>query len=107
MSHLKELYLSFALLQIQFTHTHTHTQKSLSRVRLFATPWIVAHQAPRSMGFSRDEYWSCHFLLQGIFLTQGWNLGLPYCRQMLYCLNYQGSASKPQKSSSKFQKDVS
>ena len=37
---------------------HTHTQKSLSRVRLFATPWIVAHQAPQSMGFSRHEYWS-------------------------------------------------
>ena len=32
--------------------------KSLSRVWLFATPWIVAHQAPRSMGFSRHEYWS-------------------------------------------------
>ena len=40
------------------THTHTHTQKSLSHVRLFVTPWIVAHQAPRSMGFSRQEYWS-------------------------------------------------
>ena len=32
--------------------------KSLSRVRLFATPWTVAYQAPRSMGFSRQEYWS-------------------------------------------------
>ena len=32
--------------------------KSLSHVQLFATPWIVAHQAPRSMGFSRHEYWS-------------------------------------------------
>ena len=32
--------------------------KSLSRVRLFATPWTVAHQAPPSMGFSRHEYWS-------------------------------------------------
>ena len=32
--------------------------KSLSRVRLFATPWTVAHQAPRSMKFSRQEYWS-------------------------------------------------
>ena len=31
---------------------------SLSRVRLFATPWIVAYQAPPSMGFSRQEYWS-------------------------------------------------
>ena len=32
--------------------------KSLSRVRLFATPWTAAHQAPPSMGFSRQEYWS-------------------------------------------------
>ena len=32
--------------------------KSLSRVRLFATPWMVTYQAPRSMGFSRQEYWS-------------------------------------------------
>ena len=30
----------------------------LSPVRLFATPWAVAHQAPLSMGFSRQEYWS-------------------------------------------------
>ena len=32
--------------------------KSLSRVRLFATPWTAAHQAPLSMGFSRLECWS-------------------------------------------------
>ena len=32
--------------------------KSLSRVRLFATLWTVAYQAPPSMGFSRQEYWS-------------------------------------------------
>ena len=32
--------------------------KLLSRVRLFATPWTVAHQAPPLMGFSRQEYWS-------------------------------------------------
>ena len=32
--------------------------KSLSRVRLFATPWMVAHQALLSMGFSRQEYLS-------------------------------------------------
>ena len=31
--------------------------KSLSRVQLCATPWTVAHQAPPSMGFSRQEYW--------------------------------------------------
>ena len=32
--------------------------KSLSRVRLLATPWTVAYQAPPPMGFSRQEYWS-------------------------------------------------
>ena len=32
--------------------------KSLSRVRLLATPWTAAHQGPPSMGFSRQEYWS-------------------------------------------------
>ena len=32
--------------------------KSLSCVRLFATPWTAAYQAPPSMGFSRQEYWS-------------------------------------------------
>ena len=32
--------------------------KSLSHVRLLATPWNAAYQAPPSMGFSRQEYWS-------------------------------------------------
>ena len=32
--------------------------KSLSHVQLVATPWTAAHQAPPSMGFSRQEYWS-------------------------------------------------
>ena len=32
--------------------------KLLSRVQLFATPWTAAHQAPPSMGLSRQEYWS-------------------------------------------------
>ena len=39
--------------------------KSLSRVLLLATPWTAAHQAPPSMGFSRQEYWSgCHCLIR-------------------------------------------
>ena len=33
-------------------------RKSLSRVQLLATPWTAAYQAPPSMGFSRQEYWS-------------------------------------------------
>ena len=32
--------------------------KLLSRVRLFATPWTAAYQAPPFMGFSRQEYWT-------------------------------------------------
>ena len=32
--------------------------KSLSRIQLFATPWTIAYQAPLSMEFSREEYWS-------------------------------------------------
>ena len=48
--------------------------QSLSRLQLFATPWTVAHQAPLSMGFSRQEYWSgCRFLLQRIFPASGSN----------------------------------
>ena len=30
-----------------------------SHVQLFVTPWTIAHEAPLSMGFSRQEYWSC------------------------------------------------
>ena len=82
--------------------------KSLSRVWLLATPWTAAYQAPPSMGFSRQEYWSgmllpspgvvlfsckvvskntgvgCHYLVQGIFPTQGSNLCLLHCRWILY-----------------------
>ena len=66
--------------------------KSLSRVWLFATLWTVAYQAPPSMGFSRQEYWSgLPYLLQEIFPTQGLNLGLPHCRQTLYRVSHQGS----------------
>ena len=59
--------------------------KSLSRVRLLATQWTAAYQAPPSMGFSRKEYWSgvplpspsgearsCKFLPNCIGLCQGW-----------------------------------
>ena len=52
-------------------------------------PWTVAHQAPPSMGFSRQEYWSGLPFLQGIFVTQSSKLGLPHCRQMLLPLSHQ------------------
>ena len=46
----------------------------LSCIRLFATSWTVAHQAPLPMEFSRQEWkeWQ-EFLLQGIFPTKGLN----------------------------------
>ena len=63
--------------------------KSLSRVQLFTTPWAAAYQASPPLGFSGPGYWvGCHFLLQGIFLTQGSNPGLPHCRQTLYHLSH-------------------
>ena len=68
----------------------------LTRVQLFASPWTVAHQAPPSVEFSWQEYWvlGCHFLLQGLFLTQGSNPGLPHCRQTLYRLSHQGNGQR-------------
>ena len=55
-------------------------------------PMDCSRQAPLSMVFSRQEYWSglpCPPL--GIFSTQGLNPGLPHCRQILYHLSHQGS----------------
>ena len=52
----------------------------------------IACQAPLSLGFSRQEYWSgLPCLLQGIFPTQRLNPDLPHCRQILYCLSHQES----------------
>ena len=57
-----------------------------------ATQWTVARQAPQSMEFSRQGYWSgLPFLSPGIFPTQGSNPGLPHCRQTVYRLSHQGS----------------
>ena len=58
----------------------------LSRVRLFVTPWTVTHQAPLSMDSSRQEYRSrLPFPPPGNLLpTQGSNLCLLHCRQILY-----------------------
>ena len=64
----------------------------LSRVRLFATPQTAAHQAPLSMGLSRQEYWSglpCPS--PGDLPHPGIEPGLLHCKQTLYCLSHQGS----------------
>ena len=56
--------------------------KLLSRVQLFVTPWTTAHQAPPSMGFSTQEYWS------GLPLPSPWVLTRP-----LLIWNYEISVS--------------
>ena len=60
----------------------------LGHVQLFVAPGTVTQQAPLSMGFFRQEHWSgLPCLLQGIFPTQGLNLGLLHHRQILYHLS--------------------
>ena len=56
--------------------SHPHMcAKLLSHIQLFGTPWTAAHQAPLSMGLSREEYWGgLPFPFSGVFSTQGWNL---------------------------------
>ena len=51
-------FLPVKVINISFIPKVKVKVKSLSRVRLSATPWTVAQQAPPSMGFSRQEYWS-------------------------------------------------
>ena len=66
--------------------------KSLNRVPLFATPGMVATRLLHpwdSPGKSTGV--DCHFLLQGIVLTQGLNPGLLHCRRTLYPLSHQGT----------------
>ena len=67
--------------------------QSLYCVWVFVTLWTVAYQVPLrprdSPGMNTRAGW--HFLLQGIFLTQGLNLSFLHCRRTLYCLSHQGS----------------
>ena len=61
--------------------------RHFSHVQLPMTLWAIAHQAPLSMGFFRQEYWSgLYALLQGIFLTQG-------LKQHFLCLLHWQAAS--------------
>ena len=63
-----------------------------SRVQLCVTPQTVAYRPLHPWDFSRQEYQrDCHFLLQGIFPTQGSNPGLLHYTWTLYPLSHQGS----------------
>ena len=84
------------------TQLHIHTfffrffslmkVKSLSRVRLFVTPWTEAHQAPRYMGFSRQEYSSVlPFPSPGDLPDPEIEPRSPALQAILYHLSHQGS----------------
>ena len=84
--------------RIVMTNLKWSEVKSLSHVWLFVSTWAVAYQAPLSMEYSMQEYWSgLAFLLHGICLTQGLNPGLPHVKQMLYCLSHQGIKAQGRK----------
>ena len=70
--------------QVKWSHCHAW---------LFATPWTEAcTKLLRPWDFQgKSTGVGCHFLLQGIFPTQGSNPGLSHCRQTLYHLSRQGS----------------
>ena len=69
----------------------------LCHIQLFVTPWTVAQQAPLSIGFTRQEYWSgLPFPSPGLFLTQGLNphlLWLPHWQAGSLPLSHERSLS--------------
>ena len=76
---------SLELLAVSLKSFPSCCVQSLSHVGLFVTPTNCSPQIPVSMGFSRQQYWSgSHFLLQGIFPTQGSNPHLLHYRWILY-----------------------
>ena len=69
--------------------------QSPSHVQLFATTWTVAARLLCPWDFpGKNTGVGCHFLLQGNFLTQGSNLSLLHCWQILYLQSHQGSPCK-------------
>ena len=85
---LQHQYLRLKLVSLWCWIVYLGKVKSLSHVRLFATPWTMATRLLRPWDFpGKSTRVGCHVLLQGIFPTQGLNPGLLHCRQMLYPLS--------------------
>ena len=93
--------LGFSQLSIELLRSEV---KSLSHAWLFATPWTVAcTKLLHPWDFQgKTTGVGCHFLLQGIFPTQGSNPGLSHCRQTLYLLSHQRSPVWPSNSTSRY-----
>ena len=86
-------YFIFALIWITREAQHISWKWSSSVMSDSLRPlWTVAYQAPLSVGFSRQGYWSgLPFPSPRIFPTQGSNMSLLHCRQTIYHLSHQGS----------------
>ena len=80
--------------------------KSLSRIRILATPWTAAYQAPPSMGFSRQEYWSgvplpsltysLESYLWKLYISVLWFHFFSFIRKLdLLCLSFNHFLSNP------------
>ena len=70
--------------------------QSFSRVRLLWPHGLYPTRLPCPWHSPRkNTRVGCHFLLQGIFLTQGWNPGLLHCKQIFYHLSHQGISLPP------------
>ena len=90
MGHLEKMSLYFLSISFSKSRVLVCVWCVLSFVRLFVTPMDCSRQASSVYGISQTRIleWGCHFLLQGIFLTQGSSpqlLHLLYRRQILYC----------------------
>ena len=84
--------LDLGFIILHFLTGHVCVLSPFSRIRLFATLWTVALQAPPSMGFPRQEYWSrLPFLFQGIFPTQESSMRLLHWQVDSLPLSHQGS----------------
>ena len=91
-------FLGMLLIPVSCTMSRTSVHSSSGTLCeykiMFATHWTVAHQAPLSMRFFKQGYWSdCHVLLQGISPTKGLNphfLCLLHSWRILYLLNHRG-----------------
>ena len=81
--------------------------QSLSRVRLYATPWTVATRLLCPWEFpGKNTGVGCHFLLQGIFPTQGWNPCLFHCQADSFTTVPPGKANTHQCSNSSSASDL-
>ena len=85
-------YKQYKICIITLWYARLRCASSFSHV-LFANPWTVSPPGSSVHGNSpgKNSGVGCHFLLQGIFPTQGLNPGLPNCRQILYHLSHHGS----------------